>query len=327
MAGYPLTFHTQFKDKIWGGQKIRTRLGKDFSPLPNCGETWEISAVVGNISVVKNGDLSGKPLDAVISENPEMWLGKSVIDRFGEEFPLLIKFIDAAEDLSVQVHPNDALAASRHQGRGKSEMWYILEADKGATLIDGFSRNLSREEYLKGLAEGRIMSLLNKVPAERGDVFYIPAGRVHTIGKGLLLAEIQQTSDITYRIYDFDRVDAQGNTRELHTELALDALDFSYVPDVKCAYDKSHVNEVLDLIHSPYFETNKLLYTRSLVRDLSAIDSFKVYICLEGTLEIRKGEFATSLAKGDCALVPASWKVYELRTEEGFELLETYIGE
>lgn len=322
---YPLTFNTIYKDKIWGGKKIKTHLGKDFSPLPNCGETWEISAVEGNVSTVANGALHGEALDKILAENPEKWLGQKVVEKFGQEFPLLIKFIDAAQDLSVQVHPDDEMAAKRHQGKGKTEMWYIMESDPGATLIDGFAKEMSKESYSEALNDGKIMEVLQRVSVEKGDVFYIPAGRVHTIGKGIMLAEIQQTSDITYRIYDFDRVDDQGNKRELHTELALDALDFKFISEVKSKYNKDIHNEVVEIVKSPYFSTNKLQFTRGTERNLTGKDSFKIYICLDGEFSISNGYHHLELKKGQCALVPAIWEVYQLATVSGFEALETYI--
>ena len=226
---YPLTFETIFKDKIWGGQKINTVLGKDFSPLPNCGETWEVSDVEGNVSLVKEGALQGKSLRELVAQYKGELVGNHVYEQYGDRFPLLIKFIDANDDLSIQVHPNDELAKQRGVGHGKTEMWYIIQADEGAKLNSGFKREVEKEEYVKAVADNTIQDLLNIESVQPGDVFFLPAGRVHYIGKGLLLAEIQQTSDTTYRIYDFDRVDAtSGQKRELHTDLAVDAIDYHH---------------------------------------------------------------------------------------------------
>ena len=215
MSLYPLKFKTIYKEKIWGGHKINTHLNKDFSPLDNCGETWEISGVEGNISITENGNLSGKSLTELIKEYKSELVGNSVYEKFGNEFPLLIKFIDANADLSVQVHPNDELAEKRHGSKGKTEMWYIFQADENSSLISGFKRPLDKKVYQDHLASGSLDQILNREKVETGDVFFIPAGRVHTIGKGILLTEIQQTSDVTYRIYDFDRIDKNGNKREL----------------------------------------------------------------------------------------------------------------
>ncbi|NVK83495.1 MAG: class I mannose-6-phosphate isomerase, partial [Cytophagia bacterium] len=198
---YPLKFDTIFKEKIWGGTKIKDVLGKDFSPLKNCGETWEISGVPGNLSKVSDGVLKGSTLPELIEEFKDELVGEKVYEAFGNEFPLLVKFIDAAQDLSIQVHPDDKLAKARHNSLGKSEMWYIFQADKGSKLISGFNRETNREEYLQYLNSGKLTEILNEEEVHDGDCFYLPAGRVHTIGKGLLLAEIQQSSDVTYRIY------------------------------------------------------------------------------------------------------------------------------
>src|SRR5882757_2449180 len=247
---YPLKFKTIYKDKIWGGQKIKTYLHKDFGSLPNCGETWEISGVKSDVSVVADGELAGESLADLLEKYQSELVGQKVYAHFGNIFPLLVKFIDANEDLSIQVHPNDELAKKRHNSFGKTEMWYVIEADPGSTLIAGFNKELTQQEYLDKFNSGHLMDILNKEDVKAGDVFFLPAGRVHTIGKGLLIAEIQQTSDITYRIYDFDRVDAQGNKRELHTEEALAALDYKVHPDYKTIYPHQ-VNGAVNVVTCP----------------------------------------------------------------------------
>lgn len=317
---YPLKFSTIFKEKIWGGKKIKTILGKDFGDLPNCGETWELSGVSGNISEVANGPLKGQKITSLIEEFRAELVGQHIIDRFGNEFPLLIKFIDAAEDLSIQVHPDDALAKKRHNGYGKTEMWYILQADDGATLISGFNKETNREEYLDYFNNGKINEILNKEVAQEDDVFFLPAGRVHTIGKGLMLAEIQQTSDITYRIYDFDRVDKEGNKRELHVEEALDAIDFRHYPEYKTSYS-DQANETNEVISTPFFTTNKLSIDQKLEIDRSKLDCFKIYIGVGGSAKIA-GE---SISFGEVLLVPANMKKYLIEPDGEVELLETYI--
>lgn len=321
---HPVKFETIFKDKIWGGNKIKTVLGKDFSPLPNCGETWEISGVKGNVSVVKEGPLKGKDLKFLIELYREKLLGKSVFERFGAEFPLLIKFIDANDDLSIQVHPDDKLARKRHNSFGKTEMWYIIQADKGASLISGFNQAITREEYMEYFKSGKLTEILNKEEVKDEDVFFLPAGRVHTIGKGLLIAEIQQTSDVTYRIYDFDRVDDKGNKRELHVKEALDAIDFSYYKDYKTRYEKEE-NDIVELVSCIYFTTNKLHYTKSVTLDYEDIDSFKIFICVDGALTIEYPGGNVSLKKGEVVLAPASIKQITLNPDKEFKVLETYI--
>jgi mannose-6-phosphate isomerase len=321
---YPLKFVTIFKDKIWGGDKIKTILHKDFSPLPNCGETWEISGVKSDVSVVENGALKGKSLSSILEEYKGALVGKNVYHRFGNEFPLLVKFIDANDDLSIQVHPNDELAKKRHNSFGKTEMWYIMQADPGSTLISGFNQKLDEKIYLEKFNSGHLTDILNKEKAEAGDVFFLPAGRVHTIGKGLLLAEIQQTSDITYRIYDFDRKDANGNTRELHVEEALAAIDYNLYPDYKTQYQHEE-NKPVTLVKCPYFTTNLLEYTQSTIRNYKSIDSFVIHVCVEGSYTVVHGHEGIEVNMGECVLIPASAGEINLETTEGFKILESYI--
>jgi mannose-6-phosphate isomerase len=324
MSLYPLTFETIFKDKIWGGQKIKTVLGKDFSPLPNCGETWEISGVEGNVSVVKDGALKGQNLEALLAEYKGDLVGEHVYEKFGNTFPLLVKFIDANDDLSIQVHPNDELAKKRHNSFGKTEMWYILQADEGAELNSGFNREVSREEYVKAVEENTLPEILNMEKVEAGDVFFLPAGRVHYIGKGCLLAEIQQTSDITYRIYDFDRKDDKGQTRELHTELAVDAIDYTHYDDYKTQYE-SRLNQSVNAVTSPYFVTNVIHFDQEVMHDYAHIDSFVILVCVDGGVTIQTGDNQTSLRTGQCALIPATIKQITLIPDGEMTLLESYV--
>jgi mannose-6-phosphate isomerase len=324
MQLYPLTFETIFKEKLWGGQKIKRVLGKDYGNLKNCGETWELSGVSGNVSTVNNGPLSGQKLDQLIKEYGPELLGHRIARQYGTEFPLLIKFIDADQDLSIQVHPDDTLAEKRHQSKGKTEMWYVLQADSGASLISGFNQPLDRNKYLEYFESGRLMELLNREVVHKDDVFFLPAGRVHTIGKGLLIAEIQQTSDITYRIYDFDRVDDQGNKRELHVEQALDAIDFKQYPDYKASY-QDQKDQPVNLVSCPYFTTNKIWISEPLIRDFTNFDGFKIYIGLEGKTDLIWEKGTSNIQKGDVVLVPASIEKYRLETSGTGMLLESYI--
>ncbi len=323
MINYPLKFRTIFKDKIWGGQKIHTYLGKDFSPLPNCGETWEISGVKSDVSVVANRELAGESLSELLEKHKGELVGNSVYQRFGNEFPLLIKFIDANEDLSIQVHPDDELAKKRHNSFGKTEMWYVIQADEGATLIAGFNQKVNEEIYIEKLNTGKLDEILNQETVKAGDVFFLPAGRVHTIGKGLVIAEIQQTSDITYRIYDFDRVDDKGNKRELHTEEALAALDYEVYDEYKSLYDKK-TNEAVHVVSCPYFTTNILEFTQSVARDYS-FDSFVIHVCVAGSYTLHYGNETLDVKMGDCVLIPATIKEVKLETDGGYKILESYI--
>ncbi|MGB3779417.1 MAG: type I phosphomannose isomerase catalytic subunit [Tunicatimonas sp.] len=320
---YPLTFVPIFKEKLWGGQKIKNVLGKAVGDLPNCGETWEISGVEGNLSEVATGPLAGQDLRSLIQQYQGQLVGESVYQQHGDEFPLLVKFIDAHQDLSIQVHPDDALAQKRHNSSGKTEMWYILQADPGASLIAGFNRSLDREKYLKAFESGQLMDVLNRETVQDDDVFFLPAGRVHTIGKGLLLAEIQQTSDITYRIYDFDRRDADGNPRELHVEQALDAIDYQHYDHYKTQYEP-RPNEPVQLVSCPYFETSRLDYTQDFERDYTDRDSFTVYVCTAGQAELHCSDQRYDLKKGDTYLIPASVPKVTISTT-GVNLLESYV--
>jgi len=321
---YPLKFQTIYKDKIWGGQKIKTYLHKDFGNLPNCGETWEISGVKSDVSVVADGPLKGERLDQLLEEYKDDLVGEKVYAHFGNIFPLLIKFIDANEDLSIQVHPNDELAKKRHNSFGKTEMWYVVEADPGSTLIAGFNKELTEQEYLDKFNSGHLTDILNKEDVKSGDVFFLPAGRVHTIGNGLLIAEIQQTSDITYRIYDFDRVDDKGNKRELHVEEALAAIDYKHYPEYKTSYHPKE-NETVKLVSCPYFTTNLMDFTKSTEKDYSGLDSFVIYVCLEGDFSISCNGGTYPVKMGDCILLPKTIEKVGLETLSGFKILESYI--
>jgi mannose-6-phosphate isomerase len=292
--------------------------------LDNCGESWEISGVPDNESKIKNGQLSGQTLNQVIKEFKGRLLGKRVHEKFENEFPLLIKFIDANDDLSIQVHPEDKLAWMRHKSFGKTEMWYIIQADENAELIAGFNKGMNKKLYLKHFHNGTLMDVLNREKVNAGDVFFIPAGRIHTIGKGLLLAEIQQSSDVTYRIYDFDRKDSHGNTRELHIDEALDAIDYNFYPEYKSKYhDKS--NQPVEIVRSTYFTTNKLSLQSKIKRNMKSYDSFVIYICLDGQGIIEHNDFKTRIGMGEVLLIPAEIAQYALNPEDHMKLLETYI--
>lgn len=322
-ALYPLKFLPILKSPLWGGTKLGSLLNKDMTGLDSCGESWEISGVKENVSVVANGALAGRRLIDLIDEFKADLVGADCYEKFGLEFPLLIKYIDANEDLSIQVHPNDDLAKSRHNSFGKTEMWYVINADAGATLISGFKKPTSREEYLKYFEANNLSELLNKEEVEADDVFYLPAGRVHTIGKGLLIAEIQQTSNITYRIYDFDRTDKEGNKRELHVEEALEAIDYGYYDDYKTSYNRSAAET--ELVASDYFVTNRLVIEEPLVRDYHPINSFKIIMILsgEGVLKTTAGNFPYSV--GDTYLIPASLLSMEIESLSKTKLLEVYL--
>jgi len=310
----------QLKEKVWGGTQLAIQLGKEGNG--KMGESWEISGVKDNVSVVSNGILKGRSLTELLEQYPEELLGKSVIERFGNEFPLLFKFIDAREDLSVQLHPNNAVAKERHNSFGKTEMWYVLNAEKDARLILGFNREMDKTTYLKFLSEGNITDILHSEKVSEGDAFFITPGTVHAIGAGVLLAEIQQTSDITYRIYDWDRPGTDGKMRELHTDLALDVIDFGN-SNAKLQFSVIDNNPV-NLCKSAYFETNSLWLTQNFQNDISKIDSFVVYMCVEGEVRLISEENSEQLKKGETLLIPACANHVRIETK-GATLLEVYV--
>ncbi len=321
---YPLKFTPVFKDKIWGGQKIKTSLGIDYGDLPNCGEAWMVSGVEGNPTLVSNGFLAGNELNELVEVYMGDLVGDKVYDEYGIEFPLLIKFIDANDWLSIQVHPDDELAAKRKIGRGKTEMWYILEADDEAQLIAGFNQKMTKEKYLEHLENKTLKEILNFEPVKKGDVFYIPAGRVHALGPGILLAEIQQTSDTTYRIYDWDRIDAAGLSREIHTKEALDAIDFEFHKKYRTDY-KPEVNKTVPVVKSPYFVTGLLALDKPIKKDYEELDSFVVYIALEGEAVIKWDAGEISIKKGETVVIPNALDTLELTPAGSAKLLEVYI--
>ncbi|MEO9891730.1 type I phosphomannose isomerase catalytic subunit [Aurantibacter sp.] len=322
MNAYPLKFYPILKERLWGGKKLQTVLEKKINS-DITGESWEVSTVEGDISTVANGSLLGKTLQELIEQNPEDLLGKSVYERFGKEFPILIKFIDAKLDLSIQLHPNDELAKERHNSFGKTEMWYIMNADDDASLIVGFNKDVTKEEYAQSLEDDKLLELLNYEKVKEGDTFFINTGKIHAIGAGVMLAEIQQTSDITYRVFDFNRRDKEGNLRELHTEQALDAIDYQRKDDFKVDYAKevNHVNEMVDC---PYFNTKYLNLSQDLNQDVTERDSFTIYMCVDGVATIESEGGSESIKKGETLLLPAKCATINIQTT-GAKLLEITI--
>lgn len=319
---YPLKFQPILKERLWGGTKLKDVLGK---PIENdiTGESWELSTVKGDVSIIANGELSGTSLQDLIDSNAEELLGKSVVERFGKDFPILIKFIDAKKDLSIQLHPNDELAKERHNSFGKTEMWYIMDADPDANLIVGFNKDVTKEEYAKSIENDTILNLLNYESVQEGDTFFINTGKIHAIGAGVLLAEIQQTSDVTYRVFDFNRKDKNGNPRELHTDLAIDAIDFVKKDDFKIRYTEDK-NAVSNMVTCPYFKTNFIHLTENLHQDISQRDSFTIYMCVAGNTTIQNEFGSVDIQKGETTLVAANCNTLVLKST-GAKLLEVTI--
>ncbi|MFR9165256.1 MAG: type I phosphomannose isomerase catalytic subunit [Dysgonomonas sp.] len=324
MELYPLKFYPIFKEVIWGGSKIHK-----FKHIPsdqnNIGESWEISGLDNHISVVSNGELKGKNLKELIDIYKDRLVGKKNYEIFGNTFPLLIKFIDAKENLSVQVHPDDSLAKKRHGASGKAEMWYIIDADEGATTYLGFRKRTTPEELAENIKQCTLENLLAEHKMEKGNVFFLPPGRVHAIGAGTFLAEIQQSSDITYRIYDYNRKDAKGNLRELHTHLAEDVIDYNTYEDYKLDY-KHRKDDLVSLESNQYFTTNLLDLSTTLQRDLSGLNSFSIYICVGGNASITDNNNHTiGIKQGETVLIPANTQSIRIIPSPEVSLLETFI--
>ncbi|MBR6272324.1 MAG: class I mannose-6-phosphate isomerase [Bacteroidales bacterium] len=320
---YPLKFKPIFKDKIWGGRKIKEVLGMDYGPLPNCGEMWLLSGLWEEQSVIANGDFEGDEINDLVETFMGDLVGEGVFDKYGEQFPLLIKIIDANDWLSVQVHPDDELAEKRELGNGKTEMWYVMQADPGAELVSGFNCEMNRMKYIRVLKDNAIESVLNRETAEKGDVFYIPAGRVHALGPGIMVGEIQQTSDVTYRIYDWDRIDVAGMRRELHIPQSLDAVDFDPVEHYKTTYVPM-LNKTVSVIESPYFTTNMLHLQGEMAKDYSELDSFVLLMPVEGKFLLEWENGSVFVETGEVVLIPNVIEKVSIKAQGECRLLEIY---
>lgn len=319
---YPLLFTPSYHYRIWAGNKLKENWNKDYAEK-SVGESWEISSVKGFVSVLENGNLQGKNLNELIAEFKDKLVGTRVFTQFGMEFPLLIKFINAAEPLSVQVHPDDDYAKKHHQSFGKTEMWYILEAEKEAELIIGFTENTTKELYQKKLEEAKLETILQKVSVEKNDAIFIPAKRVHAIGKGITLAEIQQTSDITYRIYDYNRIEKNGKPRELHTKQALEVSDFSHIKEPKINYEKNKEGKTT-VTKTNFFTTNRWKISDKTTLKISE-ESFTILICTEGEFTIKHLENEYFVEKGTTILLPSSLQNVIIIPKKKCEFLEVYV--
>ena len=318
---YPLKFQPILKNKICGGQKLQQLLHKP-TTSKNAGESWEISDVEGDTSIVANGALQGSSLKHLLETHKSDLLGEKNFRQFGTKFPLLIKFIDAKDDLSVQLHPNDQLAKARHNSFGKTEMWYVVQADPESNLIVGFNQKMFQELYLKHLEDKTLQSILNFDAVQAGDTYFIEVGRIHAIGAGVLLAEIQQTSDITYRVYDWDRVDSEGNERELHNDIALEAFDFDMPDNFRVDYTKDS-NTPTELVSCPYFTTNVMDVNERISKE-NTHDSFMIYMCVDGNAQIEVAGNQTEISMGETVLIPACIKQFSISANHA-KLLEFYV--
>jgi mannose-6-phosphate isomerase len=321
---YPLKFEPLLKDKVWGGNALARDFNKNPDGLPNIGESWELSAVNGNLSVVNNGFLAGNNIEELIEVYMGDITGDAVFEKFGNRFPLLFKFIEAGEDLSIQVHPGDTMAKEKHGDFGKTEMWYILESEKDSKIYTGFRKGVTKEMYDESVANGTLSDLIFVESAEPGDTFFTPAGRIHAIGKGIVLVEIQQTSDLTYRISDWNRKSNGKVKRELHLDLALEAIDFTAAGQCKIRLDPE-LNKTENLVNCEYFTTNILHFNVPVKKDYYALDSFVVYICTDGEFQIRWDGNSEKVRKGETVLLPAMIKEVTVVPSNDARLLEVFI--
>ena len=322
---YPLKFETVLKEKVWGGNALVSRFNKKSTGSQQVGESWELSAVADNQSVISNGFLAGNSIEELIEVYMGDITGDAIFEKFGNEFPLLIKFIEAQQDLSIQVHPDDDLAKKRHKAYGKTEMWYVLECKKGSKIYTGFKEGVTKKIYEEAVMNGKIEEIMNVESVEAGDAFFTPAGRVHAIGAGIVLVEIQQTSDITYRIFDWNRKGSGKEKRELHTELALDAIDFNQTGENKIRI-KPELNKFENLVNCEHFNTNIISFNKSIDKEYYSIDSFVVYICIEGEFLICWDGNSDKVTKGETVLLPAMIKEVTLKPMYEARLLEVYIN-
>ena len=326
MTLYPLLFEPNLHSVVWGGNQLRPYKGLEPSDEP-IGESWEVSAVPSSTSIISNGIYKGKDLISVINEQSEAILGKKVNEKYDGKLPLLVKFIDAKRDLSIQVHPNDEMAMREHGKMGKTEMWYVIKADEGAHLYAGFKEEITPQEYLQRIADESITEVLADHQVKTGDVFYLPAGRVHAICGGILLAEVQQSSDVTYRIYDYNRLGLDGKPRELHTELAAKALDYHVEEEYRTAYSESP-NKAIQIIDTPYFDVRVLEISKSFHRNMKKYDSFIITMCIEGDckIHVRSTGEETLLKQGNSTLIPAAIADYDIIPQQGTtRILDAFI--
>ncbi|MFO7869384.1 MAG: type I phosphomannose isomerase catalytic subunit [Bacteroidales bacterium] len=322
---YPIKCKPIYKQTPWGGSQIASVFNRTDVPS-RCGESWEISALQDSVSVIENGFLAGNTLQEVIEVYMDEIVGQHVYEKFGIEFPLLCKFIDSHDYLSVQVHPDNELAKERHTSYGKTEMWYVIKAEEDAQLILGFDRDMSRDEFIALVQDSKqLVNSLSYHAVQQGEVFYVPAGLVHAIGQGVLLAEIQQTSDVTYRMYDWDRKDAEGNERELHLDMAVDAIDYSLAKQTPIVYESYTLGEQ-KLVESDFFVISLLHIHAEFSKDYYPLDSCVIYMCVEGTGTIRYGEGETeTISQGETVLLPAALREITIRAEHPLKILEVYV--
>ena len=315
---YPIRFTPLVMERIWGGTKLNTLLNKDLGRVTKAGESWEISTIENSPSIISNGKYNGISFYDLISKWPQETLGVNSVVRFGVEFPLLVKFLHSQDNLSIQVHPNDDVAQKRHNSLGKTELWYVLDSEPNSKIINGFSQNVTQKEYLNRLNDGSLLSILNDIPVSKGDIYHIPTGIIHALGAGIIVAEIQQRSDITYRIFDYDRVDKNGCKRELHTELAIDVIDYNKTSPL------NHKDEAI--YNTPFFNVKRVDVVETITYDTTQRNCFTIFICVEGNGEINFNNDYQKITLGETLLIPSSLTHFALKPScNNFKLLEVSI--
>jgi mannose-6-phosphate isomerase len=322
---YPLRFKPSFKERIWGGDSFLHRLKLAGAPQANCGEAWLISGVAGEQSVVSNGYLAGNELGELLEIYMGDLVGDRVYEEHGDRFPVLLKLLDSNDWLSLQVHPNDELAAHRYSESGKSELWYIMEASPDAKLVSGLRSEMNRSSFMDHLLRNDLQTCLNYEEVGSGDLFHIPAGRIHALGPGILLAEIQQCSDRTYRLHDWGRTDKEGRSRDLHVEQALEAIDYQATISARSAFPRV-LNKANRMLEAPYFNVNFLDLTQALHLDCEEMDSFVILLCVEGSVSVEDNDSKEMLIPGECVLIPNCLSDIRLKPLPAAKVLEIYIS-
>jgi mannose-6-phosphate isomerase len=319
---YPFLFKPIFFEKVWGANRLTGLFGKNCQHLGNCGESWEVSGLENKSTIIENGFLAGNELCEIVEIYMEDLVGEDAYGIFGATFPLLVKFIDTSQYLSLQVHPEGV--PGKVKNNGKAEMWYVLNAEPEAEIIVGFNRKINKEEFIKHLENKTVKDILNVEKPKAGDVYFIPPGTIHAIGSGVTLIEIQQTSDTTYRVYDWDRVDAHGNTRELHKEMALQTIDFNSEISGKIPVVEA-LNQSVNIIQNKFFTANILAFNKNIKTDYVKVDSFVILCCVEGNFELISQSGSEYIEKGRCVLLPAETTEVEFVTTKFSKIIEVYI--
>ncbi len=302
---YPLKFTPILKERVWGGDSIIREMGKESESINPIGESWEISGVQDDVSLVSNGFLAGNDLNDLVEIYLGELIGDTLYERYGNEFPILIKILDIRDNLSLQIHPDDATAMERHNSYGKTECWYILDASPDAKIYLGLNRELSAKEFYDKCLNDTIHDALNIIKPVKGDIIYIKPGTLHAATGGILVAEVQQVSDVTYRVYDWGREHNPKTAREMHLDLAIDCID----------YKKTNPYSLISkdgTTENPYFKIDRIKISNLCFKESYLFESFIIYFCIEGESIIKGGGVSERIKKGENILIPAGMGEYTL---------------